>query len=205
MKQMEVCIIGPDHPLWQDAFEAIAHRFDRVFGARIYDIPDYFIIALDSNNKIQACVSIVYAGDKVMDSELHLDRPVEAELSAYFNAPVKREYILEALCMASCNPIASVMVCDMLPLFTYMLGMRYVICTANDKMRRLLKMRKIDYIKLAKADALREEVDDIELGTYYDSNPHVIVCYGNPRSEVYMARMLNTHCHYPLANIVGRR
>lgn len=192
---MEVRVIGPDDALWEDAIDAIEHRFERVFGAYVHDVPDYFIVALDDDQTIQACASVVYAGEQALDVEKYLGQPAQEVITQRVGYPVARHHIIEALAMVSVNPEASIVVCDMLPQLMCALGARYVVCTANHNMRRLLEIRHIEFTKLI--DAVAPEEGD-ELGEYYESHPQVVVCSAEQRNKHFMARILNTRYHYAL-------
>ncbi|MGP5068864.1 thermostable hemolysin [Psychrobacter faecalis] len=160
---------------------AVQKHYFNYFGAMPNPNPDYFIclIKSDDSSDIIACAGITCASSGKLFSEHYLDQSLDKIYS------VNRNRILEVSCFSAFYPgigAGQTLLKNIMHIFASR-NYLYIVLTATRKVQQILQsiQDNIDYLSIA--DPTRVEDITIDWGTYYDSNPRVVVSKLNSSNE----------------------
>ncbi len=153
----------------------IAEVYSLHYAARITTFPDTLVSMVGAGGDIHCTAGLRFAADGFF-SEVYLDQPVDAVLSALRHSPVRREKIFEVTSLASRTPhmvgvfLRKIIACGEAA------GFEWAFFTATAPLKVLLERLKLPLASLAKAD--RSRVANPEAwGSYYTLAPHVFAVH----------------------------
>jgi len=152
----------------------IAEVYALHYAARITTFPDT-LVSMVGGGDIHCIAGLRFAADGFF-SEVYLDQPVDAVLSALHHSPVRREKIFEVTSLASRTPhmvgafLRKIIACGEAA------GFEWAFFTATAPLKVLLERLKLPLAFLAKAD--RSRVANPEAwGSYYSLAPQVFAVH----------------------------
>lgn len=155
----------------------ISKIYSETYNADVSPSPDLLVYTTKGENvEIMACAGM-YMGkdDKALFSERYLkgESLHDVLIDRYDN--IRRSEIVEIGALASDCPKYASLIIKILPLLSWSLGFRVILCTATKQLRILFKYYKIpfEYICDATPDVLSESERD-NWGTYYDNSPQLV-------------------------------
>jgi hypothetical protein len=170
----EICLDGPETADRLLLESCIAEKFARQYSARIEQFLP-FLLSLRTSGQLGAVVGLRPAARGKLFLEQYLDRPVEQSVAGAFMTPVDRGQVVEIGNLASVEPGTASMLFGILATVLVAADMPWVVCTATPQVRAMLDKLQFPAREICTADprVLGEQVRD--WGTYYASNPAVIV------------------------------
>lgn len=153
----------------------IAKVFNRHYGANIQVSAPKIMTVIDHNNKSVSALAIRCAAGEKLFLEQYLDQDIEVILSKKFGIKVKRQEIVEIGSLASSKKYAARLLYISLAAYLKARGYKYVVATGTDYLFDSFKKVKMRPQILAQALKSRLSDQEDHWGSYYDSNPQVMV------------------------------
>jgi hypothetical protein len=170
----QIRLDGPETADRQVLESCIAEKFARQYSARIEQFLP-FLLSLKTSGQLGAVVGLRPAARGRLFLEQYLDRPVEQSVAGAFMTPVDRTQVVEIGNLAAVEPGTASMLFGILATVLDVAGIPWVVCTATPQVRAMLDKLRFPAIEICTADprVLGQQLRD--WGTYYASQPTVIV------------------------------
>jgi hypothetical protein len=156
----------------------ISEKFQTVYGASVsHFLPA--LIELQCDNIRSAACGFKDANSGKLYLENYLDIPIEQAISQATNSqtkrPIHRSNILEIGNLVSTWKGSSQMLFLFITVFAHNLGYEWVAFTATNEVKRLLDKMQLSVSVIAAAQAKDLGVAAKAWGSYYDTNPQVMI------------------------------
>ena len=160
----------------RDLVEAfINERFRHKYGCSVPKHYPTLMSVADVQGQVAAAVGLRLAADEMLFLEHYLNQPIEAALSGRFPQAVHRGSIVEIGSLASLSRGASLILFGFLMAFLRQQRLDYAVVTATEKLRRMFARLGIAVSELGPAEPTALPDKGASWGSYYRSNPKVIV------------------------------
>ncbi|MEI8633172.1 thermostable hemolysin [Vibrio sp. PP-XX7] len=155
----------------------ISDIYFKSYQAKIEPDPDIIVSSFGSKENMLASAGISFASDnKTLFSERYLDFSLTEKILMMTSQHIARNQIVEIGSLASDKPSAAADLINLLPLITWLMGNKAILCTTTDNLRKLFKHYEIPYIYLCDASPKRLSYDErVRWGTYYDQSPETVI------------------------------
>ena len=152
----------------------VAEHFQRVYDARVSEFLP-IMLSMRCQGHISAVVGLRPAGQGPLFLEQYLDQPIEAALTTLTGRPVARSEILEVGNLVATHRGACRLLFGLLAAIADQAGYRWGAFAATGRVARILAKLRVTVHPLANADAGRLEGDASRWGSYYNTDPKVLV------------------------------
>jgi hypothetical protein len=189
---MRATIILRDHALRAAAERLIAEVYALHYSARITAFPATLVAMISDGGVLFCAAGLRFAADGFF-SEVYLDAPVDAVLSAVSGCPVRREKIFEVTSLASRAPhtvgsfLRKIIACGEAA------GFDWAFFTATTPLKALLERMSLSLMPLAAADRSRVANPDA-WGSYYALAPSVYAVH-RERAGALLGRHARATAH----------
>lgn len=153
----------------------IKRLFRRAYGARIKHFPPY-LLSMRQDDRLLAALGIRAASSGSLFLERYLDRPIESTLARVFHCPTDRDRIVEVGSLVSGHAGGARALITTLTAYLSGAGYEWVVFTATPTVRNNFVRLGIELTPLVKADKTRLGDEQHEWGSYYETDPVVVVC-----------------------------
>jgi len=150
----------------------IADRFREVFSADI-NVYHPFLVSREMEGKINSAVGVRPGTQRPLFLEQYLEGTLEQAVELATGAAVKRSELVEIGNLASCNRFASRSLFLVLTAALAEAGFTWVVFTATEQIRSILKLLDFHPSTLCAADPRCLPDRGRDWGSYYDSKPLV--------------------------------
>lgn len=150
----------------------IAAKFRKVYGAELSHFYPVILNRADASG-IRAAVGLRPGTQRPLFLEQYLDISLEAAIQERTGADVARQELLEIGNLAAGDRPASQLLFILLTAVLAEAGFNWVVFTATEQIRVLLRRLRFDPVTLCEADPSRLQEDPQHWGSYYDSCPQV--------------------------------
>lgn len=155
----------------------MSNKYKESYGAKVTPNPDLIIYITNTNdNRIMACAGVsIGSNDTTLFSERYLTGSLLYETLLKHHKNIKITEILEIGSLASNEPKYASLLIKLLPLLSWNMGLRVIICTTTKQLRTLFKYYKIpfEYICESSPDVLTDSERN-QWGSYYDNSPQLV-------------------------------
>lgn len=169
-----VTLNTPDSPTREPLLHYIAGQFQRQHNARITEFLPY-LLNITCAGHISAAVGLRPAREGRLFVEHYFDHPAEQELSELFRTPVCRGGIVEIGNLVATRRGASLLLFTLLAAMLHRAGYRWIIFTATEQVGQIIRKLNFTPFTLCKAEKVRVANSTDNWGSYYETNPHVMV------------------------------
>jgi len=152
----------------------VAQVYEHNYGARISHFHEVLVGCLGSNGQLQAVLGLTALGSTPAFLEQYLDWPVEHVIHVD-GQWVAREQIVELGNLSAQVPGASRCIIRYMTRYLHIRGYRHVVFTATQALANSFARLHYEPRVIAKADPSRLRIDSNSWGSYYSSNPQVMV------------------------------
>jgi len=152
----------------------IANCFARAYGARVTQFAP-MLLGLRCAGSLQAVIGLREAATEHLFLEQYLDAPVERTLAATLGHNVARNEIMELGNLASLHPGVCQLVYLVLASALQRAGYRYGIFAGTSQVQRIVGKLHFDFDIIRPADPARLGSAARNWGTYYATDPQVLV------------------------------
>lgn len=151
----------------------VQKHYFKYFGAMPNPHPDHFVCLMknDGSSEIVACAGITCASSGRLFSECYLDRSLDNIYS------ISRNRVLEISCFSAFRSgvgAGQILLKNIMQIYA-LRNYLYIVLTATHKVQQILQSLTDDMDFLGVADPKKVKDTDINWGSYYDSNPWVVV------------------------------
>ncbi|ROM97172.1 thermostable hemolysin [Pseudomonas brassicacearum] len=156
------------------ALTYIRDIYQRRYNAEITPNPDLLISRRDrTSGTLTACAGISFASPtNQLFSERYFDSPVESVLELLTQRVSRREQIVEIGSLASDDPNAAAEIIRALPILTWFMGVKAILCTSTRRLRTLFEYHGIPLRIIGDADINRlSALERQQWGSYYAQSP----------------------------------
>lgn len=170
-------VLAAEHPDRASLERFIAETYQRVHGARIRHFAQHLAGLKRDGRNWSAGAGYTLAADVPLFIEQYLDRPVESELSARLEIPVRRDQIVEVGNLAilgreeGCSARALIVGMGRL---LQVIGRPWVVFTSTQALRNSFTRLGVTPLVLGAADPARLPDGAASWGSYYDNHPQVM-------------------------------
>jgi len=162
----------------RDELEAFVRTaFARKHGARVCTFMPMMFATRNEAGRLCGVAGFRSAASESLFLERYLSQPIEQAIAAASGRQVNREQIVEVGNLAGVSCRAAVRLVLQLPQLLLERGQQWIVFTATDAMRHLLAGYGAPLIELAPAQADRVAGLGDEWGSYYQTDPRVMVGY----------------------------
>ncbi|WP_415679622.1 thermostable hemolysin, partial [Vibrio diazotrophicus] len=155
----------------------ISRIYSETYNANVSPSPDLLVYTTTRNpNEILACAGVTMGkDDKALFSERYLKGKSLHDILMTRHENIRRSEIVEIGALASDCPKYASLIIKILPLLSWSLGFRVILCTATKQLRTLLKYYKIpfEYICESTPDVLTDSERE-SWGSYYENSPQLV-------------------------------
>lgn len=158
----------------EEARKYICNIYKKNYNAVINPDPDIIITSRDIvTGELVACTGISFAAPSLhLFSERYLDGPLEEVIFQQTDLQLARYQIAEVGSLASDNPNAAADLIRLMPIITWFMGCKAVLCTSTRRLRRLLSFHQVPYLVLADASPeMLSAEEKVAWGSYYEQTP----------------------------------
>lgn len=166
----------------------IANKYKSTYEATVNQFaPNILLITKDKK-----AISLVGIREAKTGEQLYLENyllfPIEEVLSSKLNLYVSREDIIEICNLTSFVSGGGILMIMMLCSWINQNGLRWVVCTGTEYLRKIFDNLNINFIELANAEKTHLSLNDQEKwGTYYQNNP-VVIAINAKEAEIILKR-----------------
>lgn len=164
-------IRSPGDPGWAQARDLIERHFAQVYGAALALPPVDLAVALTRSGRLAGAAGLRGAAQGFF-SDIYLDRPAAAQISARDRHPVDAQQILEVVSMACPHRLATLPLIAAITAEGRLRGKSWGLFTATASLRRLLAHAGVPVLALAPANPARL-TNAASWGSYYARDPWV--------------------------------
>lgn len=180
LKSLKLCmklvtIHKPKSPKYNEIKGFIEDVFYRFYRARISVNFPKIMALTNRNDKLISAVGIRNAADNNLFLEQYLDKKIEEILSEITHSKVERSEIVEIGSLASNKKNAARCLYVALSAYLKNEGYKYAVMTSTDYLKKYFEKSGLKPIIIAKAEQERLENKEVDWGTYYESNPKVMM------------------------------
>ncbi len=152
----------------------VAQVYQQNYGARVSHFHDVLLGCLGPNGQLQAVLGLTPLGVKQAFLEQYLDAPVERAIAVDRQA-FRRDQIVELGNLAAQVPGASRCIIRYMTRYLHTRGIRHVVFTATQSLANSFARLHYEPRVIAKADPEKLREGPGSWGSYYSSNPQVMV------------------------------
>lgn len=180
LKSLKLCmklvtIHKPKSPKYNEIKGFIEDVFYRFYRARISVNFPKIMALTNRNDKLISAVGIRNAADNDLFLEQYLDKKIEEILSEITHSKVERSEIVEIGSLASNKKNAARCLYVALAAYLKNEGYKYAVMTGTDYLKKYFEKSGLKPIIIVKADRERLKNKEVDWGTYYESNPKVMM------------------------------
>ncbi|CAM3844035.1 Thermostable hemolysin [Vibrio aerogenes CECT 7868] len=160
------------------AKDYISDIYLKNYQAKIKPKPDIIVSSFGiSNENILASAGISFGSDdKPFFSERYLEDSLTDKIRMATSQTIARNQIVEIGSLASDKPSAAADLINLLPLITWLMGNKAILCTTTRNLRKLFNHYDIPYVYLCDASPQKLSQHEREIwGTYYDQSPETVI------------------------------
>lgn len=172
MKMYQTKMIDCSDPYYSFVKDKAQTHYYKVFEAEPNPEPNCFICLNDkTTGDLLACIGVTYAASGKLFSEYYLETHID---SIY---PINREKVIEISSFCSFYSklgLGTYIIKNIISMFSAR-GYEYILLTATDQVKKLIYSLVEEVEILAVADPRKVQNHNINWGTYYTNNPHVIM------------------------------
>jgi hypothetical protein len=159
----------------REALEQYIHgSFSDAYGADVTEFAP-LLLELQCASSTSGVVGLRPAVDGPLFSEAYLDSPVEQFASELSGQSIERHDIIEVGNLAAIRPGACQLINIMLAALTSAAGFRYACLASTSKLERILHKQHFTLSSIAMADPVRLGKDAARWGSYYATEPRVLL------------------------------
>lgn len=180
LKSLKLCIKfvmihRPTSPQYQEIKSFIENIFYRSYHAKISVNFPKLMALTNRNNKLVSAVGVRNAADNRLFLEQYLDQNIEEILSGLTKSKVERSDIVEIGSLASSQKNAAQCIYIALSAYLKNENYKYAVMTGTEYLLKYFKKAGLKPQILAKADRSKLIDKNVYWGTYYETNPKVMV------------------------------
>ena len=185
-KALSIEVVGENH-LQRKLVEAfITKQYEKYFNVTKYEYMPVILACFFEGN-LSATMGFRAAADKKLFLEQYIDEPIEYYMSQWAGQDVQRNHIIEVGSLAILNSSMGQYVIPKLVETLFQQEFEWVSFTATNTLMQFMKSLGIQLHSISKADPNRLKQGDRNWGTYYNTNPQIII---GRTSDAY--RQINT-------------
>jgi hypothetical protein len=151
-----------------------ARCFERAYRAEVTDFAP-LLLELCCTGSISGVAGVRPAGHEPLFLEHYLDEPVERVATAVAGQSIGRHEIVELCNLAALRPGACQLINIMLATVLYGAGFRYAGLVSTAQLERIVRKQHFVVESITAADPARLGAVSARWGSYYDSEPNVIL------------------------------
>ncbi|MFV8816551.1 thermostable hemolysin [Haliea sp. E17] len=152
----------------------IGDNFQASYGARLTHFMP-IICSLQQEDAIKAALGLRAARCTSLFVEQYLQQPAEVVIGQHYPGPVSRSSVWEMGNLAASDGRVAVMLYLLVTAALHRLGVDYLVFAANAAVRQSIRRRGFTTRTVCNADPLRLGSAASDWGSYYDSDPQVLV------------------------------
>lgn len=159
----------------QVAQSYIRDRFKECYGANLREFLSY-LVSMRCLGSLSGVAGLSLAAQQTLFLEQYLDSPIEKELERVLQVNVSRNSIVEVGNLVATTRGASLALFIVVATALSRAGFKYIVFTATSPLRITFEKLgfKTGFLKDANIDSVDSDSDN-DWGSYYDSNPQVVV------------------------------
>jgi hypothetical protein len=168
-------VLAPDHPERAALRRFISDKYLKDYGAELHHFAEYLIGLRRTGDPWSAGLGYTLAEAKKLFVEQYLDQPVEIAITTSLGIEVRRDQIVEVGNLAASSAgAARRVIIDTTTLLNRM-NRSWVVFTATRSLLNSFLRLGISPVFLARADPARLADRGISWGSYYDTEPQVMI------------------------------
>lgn len=155
----------------------VAEAFRRRHDATVQSFMPTLLSFRDVGGGLRGVIGLRGAARHALYLEQYLEQPVEAAIAAATGQPVERREVVEVGNLAGSNCRTAMRMVALLPAHLLANDYRWIVFTATNAVRGILKGLGAPLVELARADGSRVADGPDRWGRYYDTDPRVLAGY----------------------------
>jgi hypothetical protein len=155
----------------------VGEAFERKHAATVRSFMPTLLGFRDPVGCLRGVVGLRPAGAERLFLEQYLDTPIERAIATASGLDIRREEIVEVGNLAGGNCRTVMRMVAQLPAYLLSRDFRWIAFTATSAVRQILLGLGAPLVELVRADGARVAAGDDAWGSYYQSDPRVLVGY----------------------------